>query len=408
MMQVPPLTSVNDALDHIMANARSLSGHDTLELDACLGKVLACDYRVPMDVPPADNSAVDGYALHHEDARAGATLAVSGRVAAGDAPGELAPGTAVRIFTGSEIPRGANTVIMQEHVERQGDEITLSKGAASGNNIRPRGQDLTKGSLALHAGTRLRPQEIGLLASIGIARVDVFRPLRVALLSTGDELVDPGKPLQPGQIYNTNRFTLKALLQQAGCQVILAETLKDDRETTRQTLTQAARDADLILTSGGVSVGEEDHVRQVLEQDGILSLWRLAMKPGKPLAFGSCHGTPVLGLPGNPAAALVTFMVIALPWIRRCQGESGILMPREERLPAGFNYQKASPRREYLRARVESTGNGPVVTCYPNQSSGMLSSACWADGLAVVPENSTVNEGDTIAYYSFRELMGQP
>lgn len=405
-MQTPPLTSVDDALNHILAQAMPLSGQETLELDACLGKVLACDYRVPMDVPPADNSAVDGYALHHGDALAGVTLAVAGRVAAGEAPGELIPGTAVRIFTGSEIPRGADTVIMQEHVERNGDNVTLSRAAPAGNNIRPRGQDLGKGSVALHAGTRLRPQEIGLLASIGIARVDVFRPLRVALLSTGDELVDPGQPLRPGQIYNTNRYTLKALLQQAGCHVVLADTLKDDRETTRQTLAQAARDADLILTSGGVSVGEEDHVRQVLEQDGTLSLWRLAMKPGKPLAFGACHGTPVLGLPGNPAAALVTFMVLALPWIRRCQGESGTVLPRGEQLPAGFSHQKASPRREYLRARVESAERGPMVTCYPNQSSGMLSSACWADGLAVVPENTTVSEGDTITYYSFRGLMG--
>ncbi len=405
-MTAPQLTSVDEALKEILTRARPLSGQDTLELDACAGRVLTCDYRVPMDVPPADNSAVDGYALHHRDAIAGATLPVSGRIAAGEAPGELIPGTAVRIFTGSEIPRGADTVVMQEHVERQDDHITLTKEAPAGNNIRPRGQDLAQGTVALHSGTRLRPQEIGLLASIGIARVDVFRPLRVALLSTGDELVDPGTPLQPGQIYNTNRYTLKALLQQSGCRVTLAETLKDDREATRQTLEQAAQGADLILTSGGVSVGEEDHVRQVLEQHGSLDIWRLAMKPGKPLAFGSFHGTPVLGLPGNPAAALVTFLVIALPWIRRCQGESGDALPRGERLPAAFSHQKASPRREYLRARVEPGSSGPLVTRYPNQSSGMLSSACWADGLAVVPENTTINEGDTITYYSFRELMG--
>ncbi|HCW91531.1 MAG TPA: molybdopterin molybdenumtransferase MoeA [Marinobacter sp.] len=405
-MATDHLTSVDEALPRILAHARPVSGQDTLELDACLGRVLAGDYRVPMDVPPADNSAVDGYALHHRDAIAGAMLPVSGRIAAGEASGELAPGTAVRIFTGAEIPRGADTVIMQEHVERQDKHITLSRATPAGNNIRPRGQDLAQGTVALHSGTRLRPQEIGLLASIGVAQVDVFRPLRVALLSTGDELVEPGMPLEPGQIYNTNRYTLKALLQQSGCRITLAETLKDSREATRRTLQQAARDTDLILTSGGVSVGEEDHVRQVLEQDGTLSLWRLAMKPGKPLAFGSFHGTPVLGLPGNPAAALVTFMMIALPWIRRCQGESGDALPRGEQLPAAFSHLKASPRREYLRARVEAGSAGPVVTCYPNQSSGMLSSACWAEGLAVVPENTTVNEGDTITYYSFRELMG--
>jgi len=273
-----------------------------------------------------------------------------------------------------------------------------------GQNIRRQGQDLTRGELALAKGTRIRPQEMGLLGSMGVPEVEVFAKLKVAIFTTGDELVDPGLPLGPGQIYNTNRFTMLGLLAKAGCEVVLCETLEDTRETTRRTLERAAVEADLIITSGGVSVGEEDHVRAVLEESGGLSLWRLAIKPGKPLAFGAVADTPVLGLPGNPAAVLVTFLVVGMPFIRVCQGRKGITL-HGERVPAGFSTEKPSVRREYVRARKSVSSNGPVITAYPNQSSGVLSSACWADGLAVVPADETIGQGDPVTYYSFAELL---
>jgi molybdopterin molybdotransferase len=245
---------------------------------------------------------------------------------------------------------------------------------------------------------------MGLLASMGVARVAVLARLKVAILSTGDELVDPGTPLGPGQIYNSNRFTLMGLLTEAGCEVVLCEILKDKREATRETLLRAAESADLIITSGGVSVGEEDHVRAVLEESGGLSLWKMAIKPGKPVAFGAIGGTPVLGLPGNPGSVLVTFLMVGMPYIRKRQGRNPKALSGE-RIPADFSISSASVRREFVRARKETRGSEPVVAAYPNQSSGILSSTCWADGLAVVPENTTVSPGDLLTYYSFAELL---
>ncbi|MBR9869947.1 MAG: molybdopterin molybdotransferase MoeA [Gammaproteobacteria bacterium] len=398
------LTSLDDALSHLLNHASPVTRTETVNLSDSLGRVLAQDYRVPADVPPADNSAVDGYAIRYSDLAANEPLLVSDRIPAGVAPTPLQPGTAARIFTGSEIPAGADAVVMQERVDRDGNRIVIQAKVEPGQNIRRRGQDLADGDLALAQGTRLRPQEMGLLASIGLNQITVFRRLKVAILTTGDELVEPGEPLAPGQIYNTNRFTLLGLLAEAGCDVVLCETLRDSREATESTLKRASALADLVITSGGVSVGEEDHVRAVLEASGKLSLWRLAIKPGKPLAFGEVDGTPVLGLPGNPAAVLVTFMVAAMPYIRRCQGRPQV-QPLGERLPAGFDILSASIRREFVRARKEFSNGALSVAAYPNQSSGVLSSACWGDGLAVIPENSTVNRGDVITYYSFAELM---
>lgn len=330
------LISVDDALNYILSRATAVTQSQAVPLSECLGRVLAENQYVPADVPPADNSAVDGYAVHHSDVAPGRVLAVSDRVPAGTAPKPLAPGTAVRIFTGSEIPEGANAVVMQERVERTDDNILIVSEVNAGQNIRRRGQDLTQGELALPRGTLIRPQEMGLLASMGIAQVPVLDRLRVAILSTGDELVQPGEPLAPGQIYNSNRYTLLGMLAQAGCEAILCETVRDTRDGTRQALQEAARKADLIITSGGVSVGEEDHVRAVLEESGRLSLWRMAIKPGKPLAFGSIDDTPVLGLPGNPASVLISFMVIVMPYVRKRQG-------RPDALPIGSACPQTSP-----------------------------------------------------------------
>ncbi len=398
------LTPVDDAINHLLGRARPASHTETVALGDSLDRVLARDYRVPADVPPADNSAVDGYAVRAGDLSGESMLPVSGRIAAGEAPGSLQPGTAVRIFTGSEIPSGADSVIMQERVTVFDEGITVGAPVSEGQNIRRQGQDLARGELALAKGSKIRPQEMGLLGSMGVADIEVFARLKVAVLTTGDELVDPGQPLGPGQIYNTNRFTMLGLLSRAGCEVVLCETLADTRSETRSTLARAADEADLVITSGGVSVGEEDHVRAVLEESGDLSLWRMAIKPGKPLAFGAIGDTPVLGLPGNPAAVLVTFLVVGMPFIRACQGRTGVT-GHGERVPAAFSTEKPSVRREYARARKSLGDDGPVITAYPNQSSGVLSSACWADGLAVVPENETIEQGDPVTYYSFSELL---
>lgn len=403
-MAAQNLTPVEDAVAHLLLHAPAITATETVSITNALDRVLAENLYVPADVPPADNSAVDGYALRQSDIRPGQRLPVSARIPAGHAPPPLTEGTAARIFTGSEVPQGADSVVMQERVDASDAGIAIQAEVTTGQNIRRRGQDLTKGDLALAQGTRIRPQEMGLLGSMGIAEVSVRARLKVAIFSTGDELVEPGTPLAAGQIYNTNRFTLLGLLARAGCDVVLCETLKDAREATRATLQRAAAMADLIITSGGVSVGEEDHVRAVLETSGELSLWRMAIKPGKPLAFGTINGTPVLGLPGNPAAVLVTFLVAGMPFIRKCQGRvSG--GAAGEQLPAHFSVDTPSIRREFVRARKASLNNRVGVEAYPNQSSGVLSSACWADGLAVVPENTRLQEGDLLTYYSFEELL---
>ncbi len=403
-MAEQPLTPLEHALSTILDATRPTTRTEQVPISASHGRILADTVTVPFDVPPADNSAVDGYALHTNDLTQDQPLRVSARIPAGTAPTSLAAGTAARIFTGSEIPEGANAVVMQERVEVAEDGIRVMASVEKGQNIRRRGQDLAQGDKALPAGTRLRPQEMGLLASIGISSVGVRPRLRVAIFSTGDELVDPGQPLAAGQIYNTNRFTLIGLLSEAGCDVVQAENLPDDRESTRSALMAAAETADLIITSGGVSVGEEDHVRAVLEESGKLDLWRLAIKPGKPLAYGTFGKTPFLGLPGNPAAVLVTFMIIAMPMIRKMQGRRDTMVEGIE-LPTTQPVERPSIRRRFIRARRRSDKGETVIEAYPNQSSGVLSSACWADGLAVVPENTEVKPGDRLMFYSFAELM---
>lgn len=398
------LTSLDDALAQLLPQAHIVAGTETLPLRHALGRILATDQSVPADVPPADNSAVDGYAVCIADLT-DQPLPVSQRIPAGVAPESLAPGSAARIFTGASVPEGADAVLMQENVSVDDAGLHTSQQPETGQNIRPRGQDLKAGAVALSAGTRLRPQELGLLASLGIAEVPVRRPVRVAILTTGDELVPPGEPLPPGKIYNTNRFTLDALLQQMHCEVIDLGDVADTREATLTALERAGREADLILSSGGVSVGEEDHVRAAMESLGDVALWRLALKPGKPLAFGHVGDTPMLGLPGNPAAVLVTFLIVAAPFIRRLQGAAD-LQPAFPQLPADFAVERASPRREFVRARRVLQDGQAWIEAYPNQSSGMLSSACWAEGLAVVPEERTIKRGDPLTFLSFTDLLG--
>ena len=389
------LLPVEDALARILASARPADATLTLPLGQALGRVLALDIDSPIDVPGADNSAMDGYALRAADAAAG-PLPVSQRIAAGHSPQPLIPGTAARIFTGASVPEGADCVVMQEMCELRGESLLIRGEAVPGQHIRRRGQDIASGSRVLDAGRRLRPQDLGLLASIGLAEVAVYRPLRVAILSTGDELVEPGSgDILPGQLFNSNRYTLAGLLAGLGMVVIDGGVVADDPTATGEALRAASLAADCVISSGGVSVGEEDHVKAQVEQLGELQLWKLAIKPGKPLAFGRIGDTPFLGLPGNPSSVFVTFCLLARPYLLKLQGCSE-LEPLALRARAAFELDRPGGRREYLRATLANNGGELTVRTFPNQSSGVLSSVSESNALAVIPAGSTVAAGDMI------------
>tara|TARA_R100000322_G_scaffold143538_2_gene99489 strand:+ start:4972 stop:6198 length:1227 start_codon:yes stop_codon:yes gene_type:complete len=399
------LLPLEDALARLLAAAPAPPEAEIVPLRQALKRVLAHECRSRWAVPPHDNSAVDGYAVAIADLGKG-SLPVRQRIAAGDSPRAHLPGSASRIFTGAAIPAGADAVVMQEQTTLAGENVTLLQAPTAGQNIRPQGQDLPAGGHALDAGTRLRPQELGLLASIGMAELAVHRKLRVAILTTGNELIPPGQSLAPGQIYNTNRFSLLGLLDGLQLDVVDCGDVADTAEATREALQQAAKRADVIITTGGVSVGEEDHVREAIESLGQLELWRLAIKPGKPLAFGHIERTPVLGLPGNPAAVLVTFLMLARPFLLKMQGMKGALTPHPVPLPAHFSVPMAGNRREFMRVLCQQDAEGQAyLEAHPNQSSGMLSSAAWASGLAVIQEGRTLKLGESVPYYSFDELL---
>lgn len=364
------------------------------------GRVLAAPLLAGLDLPPWDSSAMDGYALRLGDWQ-GAPLPVSQRLFAGDAPQPLQPGTCARIFTGAPLPPGADCVEMQENTEQLDDgRVRFLEALRPGRNIRPRGQEAQAGETVLASGARLGPIELGLAASLGVATLEVRRRLRVALLSSGDELVEPGQPLGPGQIYNSNRRLLAGWLVRLGCEVRDAGILADDLDVTRAALAGLG-EVDLILSTGGVSVGEADFLGQVLREAGELALWKLAIKPGKPLTCGRYQGVPVLGLPGNPASTLVTFGLLARPYLLRRLGVE-FVEPLGFEVPAGFARERAGNRREYLRARLEQ---GCAVP-HPNQSSGVLRSAAWADGLVEVREDHTFAEGAPVRFIPFSELLG--
>lgn len=398
--ETPGLMPVEVALEMILAKVPEAPSCETVYLEQAVGRVLADSPQASVDVPPADNSSMDGYAVRLSDLTAGKALPVSQRIPAGQAPQPLAEGSVARIFTGAEIPAGADAVIMQEQAEVTPEGVLFSAQVAAGENIRRQGQDLRAGQPVLAKGTRLMPADIGVLASTGLDSVLVYRPLKVAILSTGDELVDPGEALGPGQIYNSNRFVLSALLTQMGCVPVDIGRVADTADDTRQALEKAAAQADCIISTGGVSVGEEDHVKAAVESLGELSVWKLKIKPGKPLAFGHVQGVPFFGLPGNPASTLVTFCVIARSFILQMQGAQA-KAPLTFQVPAGFT-RKPALRQEYLRARIEQQR---IVPFY-NQNSGVLSSASWADGLAIVPPDTAVQEGDAVAFIPFSELLG--
>lgn len=401
-MSGSPLIPVEEAVERLLAlaDAERVYDHDSVLLSAARQRVLASDLLAKLDLPPWPNSAMDGYALNL-DGWEGQPLPVSQQVFAGQAPAPLLPGTCARIFTGAPIPSGANCVEMQENTEVSDSGcVSFKKALTKGLNIRPLGQENYAGDVLLKSGTRLGPFELAVAAAQGYTHVQTIRRPRVAVLSTGDELVEPGLPLKPGAIYNSNRTLISHWLSELGCEVIDAGILPDELEQTRSKLNRLQSSADLILTTGGVSAGDADCLGKVLRECGKPLLWKLSIKPGKPLTVGKFGNVPVIGLPGNPASALVTFGLLARPYLLRIQGV-GDVEPLSFQIQIGFEWPKAGTRREYLRARIE----GGRAILYSNQSSGVLLGACWADGLVEVPEGSTLQLGDSARFIPFSELF---
>lgn len=400
----PGLMPVEQMMNALQQQVRPVRETEFVHVGAALGRVLAADIISSVQVPPADNSAMDGYALRLCDYQPGKALPISQRIPAGAAPAPLQAGTAARIFTGASVPPGADVVVMQEVCREDNNQLICEKNLMAGDNIRAAGQDIAQGQVVLAAGRKLQPQDLGLLASVGVAKVQVYRRLKIALLSTGDEIREPGESLAPGQIYNSNRYTLLGLCQALDFEVLDMGTLADDFEITRSAFANAAAKADVIISSGGVSVGEEDHVKAAVSALGELNLWRMAIKPGKPFAFGHVGQTPFIGLPGNPSAVFVTFLVVARGYLLACQGCANTQV-QPLYLPLGFELKKPAKRREYYRVRIVQTDGQLTLEKHPNQSSGVLSSASWADGFAILELDQTFARGQLVPYISFSQLL---
>ncbi|MGF7211567.1 molybdopterin molybdotransferase [Skermanella aerolata] len=409
-----PLMTLEAAQDLLAERLTAVTGTESVALIDSLGRVLAGDVVSPVSVPPHDNSAVDGYAVRFEDlSREGDTvLPIVGRIAAGDGAGRPDPcGTAVRIFTGAPMPPGFDTVMMQEDCREQSGpgvlgSVLIQPGIKRGANLRKAGEDVMAGSVILPAGRRLRPQDVGLLAAVGSTAVTVRTPLRVAIISTGNELVEPGSPLAPGAIYDANRFTLSALIRQMGGRVTDFGILRDNPVELKQVLETAAKSHDLIVTTGGVSTGEEDHVKGAVEASGGLHFWRLAIKPGRPVALGQVRSVPFVGLPGNPVAAMITFFCLARPLIQLLGGET-VTGPTLFRVRSDFDYKKKEGRREFVRVCLRRDPGGTLVaTKFPRDGAGILSSMVGSDGLVVLSEEITrLERGSMVEYMPFTEVL---
>ncbi len=414
----PPLMSLDEALDHVLKGAIVIPEHESVPSFEADGRVLAEDLVSQLQVPPQDNSSMDGYAIRLEDVPvAGVRLKVTQRIPAGHNGQALQAGEAARIFTGAPIPPGANAVVMQEDTQLDSStevpEVAVQVIPSQGQWIRRSGEDVTRGAVVLPKGTRLDPAALGLAASIGVAKVKVVRRPRVALFSTGDELVMPGdvepQNMRPGAIYNSNRFFLRALLVRAGCDVTDLGIVPDNLSSTLQAMKTAAANHDLILTSGGVSVGEEDHVKPAVEALGGLNLWQISMKPGKPFAFGflnlqgasASKKTYFMGLPGNPVSSFVTYQLLVRPFLLALQGMAAV-RPTPYRLQAHFDLPKPDKRREFLRVKRNAQGG---VELFPNQSSGVLTSVVWGDGVVDNPGAQAIQVGDWVSFYPFAEWL---
>ena len=401
------LMPVDEALQRLKDQLIPLRETESIKLTDSLQRVLSVPVYSGIDVPPLANSSMDGYAVRLADclAEPDKSFAVSQRIPAGSVGTRLKQKTAARIFTGAPIPEGADAVVMQELciTETVGEtqRIRVTELPAVGENIRLAGEDIQSGECILEQGHQLRAQDIGLLASVGITSVEVFRKLRVAVFFTGDEIIEPGLPLEPGQIYNSNRYTLTAMLDRLGCEVIDLGNVEDQLEATIQAFKNASEVADLIMTSGGVSVGEEDHIRPALESLGQLDIWRISLKPGKPLAFGKIGQVPFLGLPGNPVSVFATTCILARPYIQGLQGMS-FVPTKGIPVRAGFSLNYTVRRREYLRVRLQLDESGSqCLELFENQSSGVLTSASWADGFAVIKEGDQVKVGHDVEFIPF-------
>jgi molybdopterin molybdotransferase len=402
------LMAVEEAQALILARIPPANGEESVPLAEARGRVLAAPLMAPLPLPPFFNAAVDGWAFRHADLTPGAETELTevGRIAAGQAaPRALAPGEAMRVFTGAPMPPGADTAVMQEDVRWVGATIFIPPGLKPGANARPAGEDIATGALALPEGKRLGPAEIGLAAALGQARLAVRPRLRVGVFSTGDELASPGGPLGPAQSYDSNRFTLLALLAALPVEAHDLGILPDDRAATEAALREAAASHDLLLTSGGVSTGEEDHVRAAIEAGGRLVFWRLAVKPGRPAAMGLVSGTPVLGLPGNPVAAVVTFLHLARPLVLRLAGALPEALPRFV-AEADFSYRKKAGRREYVRVSLHATGSLPRARKFAREGAGLLTSLTQSDAFVELPEDITaVSPGDRVAVLPFSAIF---
>ena len=402
------LMSADDALEFLIDSALVSEHTEITSLDDSVGRILSEDIHSKINVPGFDNSAMDGYTIALDEKKLDSinqTFSVVDRIAAGSTGKELKKGNAARIFTGAPIPKGANTVIMQEECQasEDGSEITISRSIELNENIRPTGNDILKNDVVLKTGKKIEPEDISLAASVGIGELQVFKRLKVGVFFTGDELVEPGNSLKVGKIYNSNRYALVALLKNAGCEVINLGNIKDNFDSTCGALEKLSNDCDLIMTTGGVSVGEEDHVKPAVEKLGSLSLWKIKMKPGKPLAYGQVKNIPFIGLPGNPVSSFVTYCIFALPFIKKIQGNSNF-KNKPIKVKTNFDCKRAKPRREYARVKIDYSSEIPIASLYPKQGSDVMSSVVWADGIIEIPENTVFDTGTILDYYPLSEL----
>jgi molybdopterin molybdotransferase len=397
----PGLLSVDDALAQLMAGAVPVSEIERVPTLQATGRVLAKEQTSAMDVPPMDNSAMDGYAVRLADVSSfDGKLRITQRIPAGSVGMPLESGSAARIFTGAPVPPGADAIVMQEFTESDKETVRIKKAPSPGEWIRLTGSDIKRGGTVLTAGKRLQPQDTGLAASVGIQTLPVYRKLRLGLFFTGDELVMPGDPLPPGRIYNSNRFTLNGLAAAFGCEVRDYGIVPDRLDRTREVLRQAAAENDLIVTSGGVSVGDEDHVKPAVEAEGSLLMWKIAMKPGRPLAFGKVKGAAFIGLPGNPVSSFVTFLIFVRPFLLKTQGVSDVA-PRAIEARADFDWPEPDPRREFLRVKWNAAGG---LDLYPTQDSAVMTSTAWADGLVDNPAGRPIRNGERVRFLPYSEL----